>query len=137
VFGLVRAAVAAVGARPDPAVPPGPDFFHYSAPDRLADLLGSAGLRDAEVTTVGFTQRLAGAEALWEGVMSGTVRISALVRGQDRAARARIRAEGGRTHPTFVEIGTNRPLYVVRRHINELPEGAPVMVLPEREEVRQ
>jgi hypothetical protein len=32
---------------------------------------------------------------------------------------------------------TNRPLYVVRRHISELPEGAPVMVLPEREEVRQ
>lgn len=36
----------------------------------------------------------------------------------------------------YAEV-TNRPLYIVRRHISELPEDAPIMVLPEREEVRQ
>ncbi|WP_017584183.1 class I SAM-dependent methyltransferase [Nocardiopsis valliformis] len=103
VFGLVRAAVGAAGARPDPDVPPGPDFFHYSDPDRLAALLGSAGLRDAEVTAVEFTQRLTGKDALWEGVMSGTVRISALVRGQDRATRERVRVELDRLLEPFTD----------------------------------
>jgi hypothetical protein len=42
---------------------------------------------------------------MWEGVMSGTVRISALVRGQDRAARARIRAELDRLLEPFTETG--------------------------------
>ncbi|HUS26340.1 MAG TPA: glycosyltransferase family 2 protein [Nevskiaceae bacterium] len=34
----------------------------------------------------------------------------------------------------YAEV-TNRPLYVVRRHIDEIPEAAPVVVIEEREQV--
>ncbi|MDT0331750.1 class I SAM-dependent methyltransferase [Nocardiopsis lambiniae] len=91
-FSMLGAAAEAVGARTDPAVPAGPAFFHFSDAGRLTDLLSSAGLAEVGVTAVSLTHTVASLDALWEGLMSGTVRVSALVRGQGEDTRRRIRA---------------------------------------------
>jgi SAM-dependent methyltransferase len=91
-LGLLVDAVAQAGTPPLPAVPAGPDFFRFSDECALADLLLGAGLDDVRVETVAFRHRLAGADELWDGLLQGTVRMSALVHGQDGPTRRRIRA---------------------------------------------
>ncbi|GAA1106291.1 hypothetical protein GCM10009642_50950 [Nocardiopsis metallicus] len=98
--------------RPGPNAPPGPDFFHHSASDRLAVLFGSAGLRDAEATAVEFTQRLTGKDGPWEGAMSGTARIPAPHQGRDaghaRTDPRRTRQAPGAVHRHLRRSGAAR-----------------------------
>lgn len=91
-LGLVVAAVAEAGAAAPADLPAGPPFFAYSTDDALTGLLGGAGLRDVAVRSLLFTHRVPTAQALWDGVMEGTVRTSALVRSQSPGVRGRIRA---------------------------------------------
>ena len=91
--GIFREAVAAAGATPPADVPEGPDFFRFSDGDEFARLLRGAGLQSVEVQTVEFSHRVASAEELWEGMLAGTVRTSALIDGQSGETRGRIRAE--------------------------------------------
>lgn len=105
VLGLVVAAVAASGAVPPAHLPVGPPFFAYSDDATLTGLLRGAGLRDVEVRTLSFTHRVAGADELWNGVLEGTVRTSALVASQDPATRRRIRAAFDRLVGTYVVDG--------------------------------
>jgi SAM-dependent methyltransferase len=92
VLGAVVAAVAEAGAQPPPDLPPGPPFFRFSDDAALAALLRGAGLVDVEVATHAFTHRVASIDALWDGVIGGTVRTAALVNRQTPSMRQRIRA---------------------------------------------
>jgi SAM-dependent methyltransferase len=90
--GVFVDAVAEVGAQPPPHIPPGPSFFRFADEGEFARLLGDAGLGDVDVRTVAFTHRFASGDALWNGLLAGTVRTRALVLAQPEDVQARIRA---------------------------------------------
>lgn len=92
VLGLVVAAVAEAGAAAPEGLPAGPPFFAYSTDDALTGLLRGAGLRDVDVRCLSFTHQVPTAQALWDGVLEGTVRTSALVKSQPPRVQRRIRA---------------------------------------------
>lgn len=92
-LGLVVDAVTRAGARPPADLPAGPPFFKFSQAQALAGLLEEAGLSDIDVVTHAFVHRVRSADALWDGVLSGSVRTSALVARQPPAVRAAVRAE--------------------------------------------
>lgn len=91
-LGLVVDAVAEAGALMPAELPPGPSFFRFSEKGALASLLQAAGLADVDVTTHGLTHHVPSADALWDGVLSGSVRTSALITNQNREVRQAIRA---------------------------------------------
>ena len=118
-LGLFVDAVAGVGAAPPPDIPPGPPFFRFSDDEEFAALLQGAGLVDVAVQTVAFVTRLPGADALWDGLLEGTVRTRAMVMGQTQATQRRIRAafdrlvaqhavEDGVDVPTSVKVASGR-----------------------------
>jgi SAM-dependent methyltransferase len=116
-LGLLIEAVAAAGAEAPAEAPAGPDFFRFSDPAELEQLLTGAGLRVVETTGLRFAHELAGPGELWRGMLSGTVRMHSLIAGQDEATQARIRSElegamrehavgGGYRVPVSVRIGS-------------------------------
>jgi SAM-dependent methyltransferase len=96
-FVAVRDAVAAAGAEPPPGLPAGPPFSQFAREDELCDLLAGAGLAEPQARTVRLRQRIDDVDACWDDLMTGTVRTSALVRGQPEPVRAAILAEFRRT----------------------------------------
>jgi SAM-dependent methyltransferase len=89
--GVLVDALAEAGAGPPPDLPEGPPFFRFADEAELTALLHGAGFEDVEVQTEAFTHIEASPDSLWGGLMRGTVRMSALVTGQDEPTRARIR----------------------------------------------
>lgn len=119
VLGLVVAAVAEAGAAVPADLPAGPPFSAYSTDEAMTGLLRGAGLRDVDVQCLSFTHQVPTAQALWDGVLEGTVRTSALVRSQSPEVRRRIRAnfdrlaadhatDDGLELPVSVKIGRGR-----------------------------
>jgi SAM-dependent methyltransferase len=92
-LGIFIDALAAAGATAPTDVPRGPDFFRFSREEEFAGLLRGAGLDDVEVETLEFTHLVASVDALWHGLLGGTVRTSALIVGQPDETRERIRVE--------------------------------------------
>lgn len=90
--GAVLDAVAEVGAPPPAGLPPGPPFFQFSTDDALTGLLSAGGLAGARVRTVAFVHPVGSLDQLWTGLMTGTVRSSALVLGQPAPVQRAIRA---------------------------------------------
>jgi hypothetical protein len=72
---------------------PGPDFFRFSREEEFAGVLRGTGLEDVEVETLEFTHPVASVDELWDGLLGGTVRTSALIVGQPDETRERIRVE--------------------------------------------
>lgn len=129
-LGLFVDAVAEVGAPPPADLPEGPPFFRFSDDREFAALLAAAGLVGVGVQTLGFTVRLPGAEALWDGLLAGTVRTRALVLGQPEPTRRRIRAAFDRLAGRYlVDGGLDAPVSVKvasgRRHGSAPDPGAP------------
>lgn len=91
VLGVFLDAVAEAGAPPPPDVPAGPDFFRFSADEEFDALFARHGLEDREVRTVAFTHRVSTPDELWDGLLGGTVRTSALIVRQSEEMRHRIR----------------------------------------------
>jgi SAM-dependent methyltransferase len=92
-LGLFIDAVAAAGASSPTDIPTGPDFFRFSHEDEFAHLLRGAGLESVTVQTLAFTHRVDSADELWDGLLGGTVRTSALILRQPAATQQQIRAE--------------------------------------------
>ncbi len=90
-LGVFLDAVAEAGATPPEGLPAGPDFFRFSVDAEFDALLGDHGLEQREVTRIAFTHHVASADQLWDGLLAGTVRISALILGQPEETRQRIR----------------------------------------------
>jgi SAM-dependent methyltransferase len=90
-LGVFLDAVAEAGARPPEDLPAGPDFFRFSVDEEFDALLGDQGLEDRAVRRIAFSLRVSTADELWDGLLGGTVRTSALILRQPEATRRRIR----------------------------------------------
>jgi SAM-dependent methyltransferase len=118
-LGLVGEALADAGAQVPAEVAEGPPADRFGDPGEMRALLRGAGLRDGRAEVVAFQVTVPDADALWDGVLGGSVRTSAAilaqppeVRDRARAALAR-RAEAhrgpaGLVLPTEVVIGSGR-----------------------------
>jgi ubiquinone/menaquinone biosynthesis C-methylase UbiE len=116
-LGWLLDAIDEVGAEPPPDLPAGPAFFAYAEDAALRRLLERAWFCDVEVHTVGLAHRLPSVDDVWRGLVEGTVRTSALLRGQDATTLARVReafvaiassgtdAGGGIRIPVSVKLG--------------------------------
>ncbi len=138
-LGVFLDAVAAAGATAPADVPRGPDFFRFSREDEFAGLLRGAGLEDVGVETLEFTHSVVSADELWDGLLGGTVRTSALILGQPDETRERIRAEfdrvvspyrdrDGLELPVSVKLAVGRKPLELKRPANRrwLATGSPV-----------
>jgi SAM-dependent methyltransferase len=85
-------AFAEAGATPPQDLPAGPPFFRFAVDEAFEGLLLGAGLSGVSVRTVAFTHHVASADELWNGMLSGTVRTSALFLHQPEPTRSAIRA---------------------------------------------
>jgi SAM-dependent methyltransferase len=85
-------AVAEAGVTAPADVPAGPAFFRFSVDDEFAALLRDRELTDVEVNRIVFDHPVSTAGELWDGVLAGTVRISALILRQSEPTRQHIRA---------------------------------------------
>ena len=91
-LGLFLDAIARAGATPPQDIPPGPPFFRFSDDQEFEALLLGSGLTDVKVTTIALDHRAETADAIWDGVLTSTVRTRALIVRQPEATRRRIRA---------------------------------------------
>jgi SAM-dependent methyltransferase len=120
VNGIFFDAMNEAGASPPPDIPPGPPMFRFSDDAELAALLRSADFTDVAVQSFSFVHWLVSADALWNGILSGTVRTSIGIRRQPKAIQDRIRAafdrllqpyaaeDGGYDVPVAFKIGAGR-----------------------------
>jgi SAM-dependent methyltransferase len=90
-IGVLLDAVAEVEATPPADIPEGPPFFRFSDDDAFIGLLSGAALEEVTVRSISFTHHVDGADQLWDGLTGATVRMAALVGGQDAGTRHRIR----------------------------------------------
>jgi len=90
--GVLVDAVREVGVVALPAIPAGPDFFRFADPAEFETLLTGAGFTGVEVRTLAFVHGIGSSDELWNGLLRGTVRSAALVRGQAPEVEQRIRA---------------------------------------------
>ena len=112
-LGVLVDAVAEVGVEPPADVPTGPPIFRFADEAEFTRLLGDAGLGDIDVRTVAFTHRFAGRDALWTGLLGGTVRTQAVVLAQPEDVQARIRAAFDRlVRPYATKDGLEIPVSI-------------------------
>ena len=90
--GVFLEAFAVAGARTPVELRAGPPFFRYADERLFTELLQDAGLMDVQVRTVAFDHEVASPNELWDGMLGGTVRTSALLLAQPDDVRARARA---------------------------------------------
>jgi SAM-dependent methyltransferase len=118
-LGVFLDAVAEAGATPPEDIPTGPDFFRFSEDGEFDSLLREQGLEDREVRAVAFTCRVGNLDELWNGLLGGTVRTSALIERQPEEKRGRIReafdriageyrSGEGFEFPVSVKLGSGR-----------------------------
>ena len=91
-LGVLVEAVAAAGAGAPPDIPVGPPIFRFSDDAEFARLLRGQHFEDPEVRTVTFMHTEASPDALWRGLLGGTVRTSALILRQPTETQRLIRA---------------------------------------------
>jgi SAM-dependent methyltransferase len=99
--GPLLEAIKEADAKPPADLPAGPPMFRYSEDGEFTGLLTSAGLDEVTVSPHAFTYRVAGAEALWQGVMGSMARTSALLAGQTPEVQHRIRSAFNRLVQTY------------------------------------
>jgi SAM-dependent methyltransferase len=118
-LGVFLDAFADAGATPPDAIPAGPPFFRFAVDEEFAALLTGNGLSGVEVKTIAFTHAVASADELWNGMLTGTVRTSALFLHQPEATRSAIRAafdrqvlayqdDGGLAFPVSAKLALGR-----------------------------
>lgn len=89
-FGIVYGAIVKHGSM-DIGLPPGPNFFLFSDPQECEDRLSKVRFVDVETKTVQQTWRVTSANELLGAILEGSVRAAATLRGQTKAAQAKIR----------------------------------------------
>ena len=90
-LGVLVEAVAEAGAGPPRDIPAGPPIFRFSDDREFAALLRAQRLADVSVRTISFSHAESSPDALWRGLLDGTVRTSALVLGQTSDMQRQIR----------------------------------------------
>lgn len=119
-IGVFVDAMASARAAPPAELPVGPPFFRFSDQAEFAALLTGAGYGDVAVATVAFLHAVPSAEALWDGLLAGTVRTGPSILGQPPEVRQAIRAafdrlaaeyaapDGALALPVSVKLATGR-----------------------------
>jgi ubiquinone/menaquinone biosynthesis C-methylase UbiE len=110
-LGVLLEAAAAAGASPPEDIPVGPPFFRFSHDEEFTSLLRDQRLEDTEVRTISFIHYEHSTEALWRGLMGGTVRTSALIVRQPNETQRQIRAAFDRIVEQY-EVGDRLELPV-------------------------
>jgi ubiquinone/menaquinone biosynthesis C-methylase UbiE len=90
-LGLFDAALRAAGVHAAEALPPGPEAFRFADAGELRALLEAAGFERVEVREHELSHAVEGADELWDGVQTGSVRTAAQLRALDDGERARVR----------------------------------------------
>ena len=90
--GVFLEAFAAAGAGTPAELRAGPPFFRYADEGLFTQLLEDAGLIDVQVRTVAFDHEVASPNELWDGMLGGTVRTSALLLAQPNKVQAQARS---------------------------------------------
>jgi SAM-dependent methyltransferase len=112
-LGVLVDAVAEAGAGSPQDIPVGPPIFRFSDEQEFASLLRDQGLHDIDVTTISFSHTEPSSDALWRGLLGGTVRVSALILRQTDDIQRRIRAAFDRiVKPYEVDAGLDLPVSV-------------------------
>jgi ubiquinone/menaquinone biosynthesis C-methylase UbiE len=94
-----------------PDLPVGPPMFRFSDDETLRDLLRSAALDAVTVRACSHVHRLASPDALWDGILAGTVRTSIGIRRQSVAVRNQIRNAFDRLMEPYVrDDGVHMPV---------------------------
>jgi SAM-dependent methyltransferase len=110
-LGVLVDAVAEAGASSPQDIPVGPPIFRFSDEQEFASLLRDQGLEDIDVRTISFSHTEPSADALWRGLLGGTVRISALILRQTEETQRQIRAAFDRIAQGY-EVGAGLELPV-------------------------
>jgi SAM-dependent methyltransferase len=112
-LGVLVDAVAEAGASSPQDIPVGPPIFRFSDEREFASLLRDQGLHDIDVRTISFSHAEPSSDALWHGLLGGTVRISALILRQTDDMQRQIRAAFDRiVKPYEVDAGLDLPVSV-------------------------
>jgi SAM-dependent methyltransferase len=112
-LGVLVDAVAEAGASSPPDIPVGPPIFRFSDEREFANLLRDQGLYEIDVRTISFSHAEPSSDALWRGLLGGTVRISALILRQTDDMQRQIRAAFDRiVKPYEVDAGLELPVSV-------------------------
>jgi ubiquinone/menaquinone biosynthesis C-methylase UbiE len=109
--GVLVDAVAEAGAGSRQDIPGGPPMFRFSDEQEFAGLLREQGFEDVAVRTVSFLNAQPSADALWRGLLGGTVRLSALIHQQPPDMQRQIRAAFDRIAQRY-EVGAGLALPV-------------------------
>jgi ubiquinone/menaquinone biosynthesis C-methylase UbiE len=112
-FGVFLDALAEAGADPPEEIPVGPPFFRFSDEQELVHLLDDQRFKNIKIETITFSHPVSSPDALWTGLLAGTVRTSALIQQQPDKTQKQIRAAFDR---------------VVQRHRNDDQFAIPVAV---------
>jgi SAM-dependent methyltransferase len=91
-IGVFVDAMAAARAAPPADLPVGPPFFRFSDEAEFTALLTGAGYGDVAVATVAFLHPVPSAQALWDGLIDGSVRTGPSILGQPDDVRRAIRS---------------------------------------------
>jgi SAM-dependent methyltransferase len=98
-------------ASPPPDLPAGPPMFRFSDDHALTEVLRSARLDNVSVQSWSFEHRLPNVDALWDGILGGTVRTSIGIRRQPPDVQLRIRAAFDRLIAAYVKVdGVRMPV---------------------------
>ena len=89
--GVLFDAFVEAEAKPPSDIPAGPDFFRFADDEEFEGLLRDSGLEERRVETISFPVGIVSADELWNGLLGGTVRASALIHGQPQEKQERIR----------------------------------------------
>jgi SAM-dependent methyltransferase len=92
VQGLIRDAVAEVGAKPPPVLPAGHSSLRFTNVGEFRRLLDGAGLADITLQDHSATHLVPDVDALWTGAVNGLALTSSLLVFQDAPTQAAIRA---------------------------------------------
>jgi hypothetical protein len=84
-------------------------MFRFSEEQEFSRLLGSQRLEDIQVRTISFTHPESSPDALWRGLLGGTVRTSALILRQTSEMQRQIRAAFDRIVQQY-EVGARLEL---------------------------
>jgi SAM-dependent methyltransferase len=93
-LGVLADAIGSTEGVMDPSLSEGgPDPFRFADEGAFAALLSGAGFDGVSVRSIGFEQRVADTDELWDGMLAGSVRTAAMIERQSESVRRRIRAE--------------------------------------------
>jgi len=141
--GVLVDAVSAAGATTPEDIPVGPPIFRFADDEEFARLLRGRGLEDVRVRTISFSHSEPSPDALWRGLLGGTVRVSAIILRQTGDVQREIRAAFDRIVqdyrvddrlevPVSVKLASGRKRVAADDELEPLPPAAAVLASAHR-----